>query len=262
MTETTNTTLNPIDRPCEECGAQAGEPCRPFCTAEPLEEDADAADDDPAPTREHTAATELDAHAARRQLINAGHPVSLVAYDPTRDLYVFDDLTPAVSELVVGDLYTATITGKNGGRRFYRQIEFTAARATVEEGFGDTSEVRQDRIFVQHWEQRLNRFDSWPQLVVSGSIREGGITTAATATSRSRTRRPKLFKVTREERTVVTFYVQATSALKARQTATPTFAKRYHRFATAGEAVEVYSLPSDEQAIAYSPVDRESAGRS
>lgn len=92
MTETTNTTLSPIDRPSEECGAQAGEPCRPFCTAEPLEQDTDAADDDPAPTREHTAATELDAHAARRRLINAGHPVSLVAYDPTRDLYVFDDL--------------------------------------------------------------------------------------------------------------------------------------------------------------------------
>lgn len=38
MSDTTKTTTDaadPIDRPCEECGAQPGEPCRPYCTAEP-----------------------------------------------------------------------------------------------------------------------------------------------------------------------------------------------------------------------------------
>lgn len=37
MSNTTKTTdaVDPIDRPCEECGALPGEPCRPYCTAEP-----------------------------------------------------------------------------------------------------------------------------------------------------------------------------------------------------------------------------------
>jgi hypothetical protein len=33
---------------------------------------------------------EQAAHAARRQLINKGMRVSLIAYDPSRDRYVFD----------------------------------------------------------------------------------------------------------------------------------------------------------------------------
>lgn len=67
-----------------------------------------------------------------------------------------------------------------------------------------------------------------------------------------RHRRPKLFRVTREERTMVTFYVETTSALKARNTPTPTVAARVRTGQTVGEAEEVYSLPDGEQAIAYS----------
>jgi hypothetical protein len=39
---------------------------------------------------EHTYASESAAHDARRQYIDAGRAVSLVAYDPARDAYVFD----------------------------------------------------------------------------------------------------------------------------------------------------------------------------
>lgn len=54
-----------------------------------------------------------------------------------------------------------------------------------------------------------------------------------------RRRRPKLFRVTREERTLVTFYVETTSALKARNTPTPTsirylVASHGHRVGDAG----------------------------
>lgn len=72
-----------------------------------------------------------------------------------------------------------------------------------------------------------------------------------------RSRRPKLFMVTREERTLVRFYVEATSGLKARQTQTPPTARRTHITETVGEAIEVYSLPGGEQAIANSSVDGE-----
>ena len=67
-----------------------------------------------------------------------------------------------------------------------------------------------------------------------------------------RHRRPKLFQVTREERVLITFYVETTSALKARKTPTPLAARRATRLETVGEAHEVYSLPGGEQAIAYS----------
>ncbi len=74
----------------------------------------------------------------------------------------------------------------------------------------------------------------------------------APAVSVKRHRRPKLFRVTREERTLVAFYVTTTSALKARNTPTPASASRVAAGQTVGEAEEVYSLPGDEQAIAYS----------
>lgn len=41
-------------------------------------------------TREHLFATEAQAQAARRDLINRGAAVSLIAYDPARDRYAFD----------------------------------------------------------------------------------------------------------------------------------------------------------------------------
>lgn len=74
--------------------------------------------------------------------------------------------------LVVGQTYTATTTAKNRGQRTYRTITFTAARESIEIHFITPSDdgPGEDRIFTQHWEPRLNRFDSWPELVVSGSI--------------------------------------------------------------------------------------------
>ncbi|MFD4990763.1 hypothetical protein ACFWI1_01695 [Cellulosimicrobium cellulans] len=48
------------------------------------------------------------------------------------------------------------------------------------------------------------------------------------------------------------FYVETTSALKARHTPTPDHARRYAVGSTVGVAEEVYSLPGGEQAIAYS----------
>lgn len=39
---------------------------------------------------EHTADTERAAHTARRAAINAGASVSLIAYDPSRDVYAWD----------------------------------------------------------------------------------------------------------------------------------------------------------------------------
>lgn len=41
-------------------------------------------------TTELTFTQESDAHAARRAMIDQGRRVSLVALDPSRDLYVFD----------------------------------------------------------------------------------------------------------------------------------------------------------------------------
>lgn len=41
---------------------------------------------------EHTYKTDIEAHAARRVFINKGTSVSLIAYDGSRDLYVFDVL--------------------------------------------------------------------------------------------------------------------------------------------------------------------------
>ena len=72
------------------------------------------------------------------------------------------------------------------------------------------------------------------------------------AIMRRRQRRPKLFRVTREERVLVAFYVETTSALKARKTPTPASASRIRAGETVGEASEVYSIPGGEQAIAYS----------
>jgi len=41
-------------------------------------------------TTEFKHSTEQAAHAVRRSLINKGKRVSLVAFDPSRNLYVFD----------------------------------------------------------------------------------------------------------------------------------------------------------------------------
>lgn len=41
-------------------------------------------------TTEQTFTTEHAARSARRDLINTGHRVSLLALDPSRNLYVFD----------------------------------------------------------------------------------------------------------------------------------------------------------------------------
>lgn len=59
-----------------------------------------------------------------------------------------------------------------------------------------------------------------------------------------RVRMVKLFRVTREERTQVTFYVEATSALKARWTPTPDFAVRQLHRTTVGEAQEQDAFPA------------------
>lgn len=61
---------------------------------------------------------------------------------------------------------------------------------------------------------------------------------------RTRVRMVKLFRVTREERVQVTFYVEATSALKARRTPTPDFAVRQLRGATVGETEEQDAFPA------------------
>ena len=53
-----------------------------------------------------------------------------------------------------------------------------------------------------------------------------------------RWRRPKLFRVTRVEQIQVTFFVEATSALKARHTPTPASARRAKIGETVGEAAE------------------------
>ena len=39
---------------------------------------------------EHTSATDQAAHVARRTMIQQGKHVSLIAYDGSRNLYVFD----------------------------------------------------------------------------------------------------------------------------------------------------------------------------
>ena len=44
--------------------------------------------------KEHTYSTEVAAKAARRRMISEGWMVSLIAYDPARDLYVFDASAP------------------------------------------------------------------------------------------------------------------------------------------------------------------------
>ena len=41
-------------------------------------------------TQEMTFKSEVDMNRARREDINAGRSVSLMAFDPTRDLYVYD----------------------------------------------------------------------------------------------------------------------------------------------------------------------------
>lgn len=39
---------------------------------------------------EYTFTSERQAHDARRKYINAGRPVSLIAFDPSRNVYTFD----------------------------------------------------------------------------------------------------------------------------------------------------------------------------
>ena len=56
--------------------------------------------------------------------------------------------------------------------------------------------------------------------------------------TRRRWRIKKLFRVVREERVQVSFYVEATSALHARRTPTPDFAARSAAGQTVGEATE------------------------
>ena len=58
--------------------------------------------------------------------------------------------------------------------------------------------------------------------------------------TKRRHRQAKLFRVTREERVQVSFYVEASSALKARRTPTPDAAERQLRAVTVGEAVEQF----------------------
>lgn len=68
-----------------------------------------------------------------------------------------------------------------------------------------------------------------------------------------RLHRTKLFQVTRTETVVVSFAVEATSALDARRTPTPADAFRCLQSTTAGKAYKLYSLPGGEQAAnAYS----------
>ena len=59
-----------------------------------------------------------------------------------------------------------------------------------------------------------------------------------------RVRMVKLFRVVREERVQVTFYVEATSALKARRTLTPDFAVRQLHGTTVGVAQEQDAFPA------------------
>ena len=56
-----------------------------------------------------------------------------------------------------------------------------------------------------------------------------------------RWRRAKLFKVTRVEQVQVAFFVEATSALKARRTPTPADAVRLRIGETVGETAEQYA---------------------
>ena len=44
---------------------------------------------------EYTFTSEAEAHARRREFIAAGRPVSLVAFDGSREMYVFDVYSPA-----------------------------------------------------------------------------------------------------------------------------------------------------------------------
>jgi len=44
---------------------------------------------------EHTFAVEAEAHAARRAFIDAGRPVSLIGFDPAREVYAFDVMPAA-----------------------------------------------------------------------------------------------------------------------------------------------------------------------
>lgn len=40
---------------------------------------------------EHTFSSEAQAHQARRTLINQGKSVSLIGFDPARDVYAFNE---------------------------------------------------------------------------------------------------------------------------------------------------------------------------
>jgi hypothetical protein len=48
-------------------------------------------------TTEHLHTSERAARAERRELINTGVRVSLIAHDPSRDRYVFDSYTAPIS---------------------------------------------------------------------------------------------------------------------------------------------------------------------
>ena len=53
---------------------------------------------------EHTFRDEARAHAARRHYINQGACVSLIAFDGSRDVYVFDLYDEGVSAEAIADL--------------------------------------------------------------------------------------------------------------------------------------------------------------
>ena len=78
-----------------------------------------------------------------------------------------------MSTLVVGQAYTASTTGTNRGRRIFRDVTFTAARASLEEDFsparGDSP--AQARVFQGVYVRELHRIDAHPMLVVNGSIK-------------------------------------------------------------------------------------------
>jgi hypothetical protein len=49
---------------------------------------------------EHTFSTEAEAHTTRRTMIDQGTQVSLIAYDPSRNVYAFDTIGPVVGRKI------------------------------------------------------------------------------------------------------------------------------------------------------------------
>jgi hypothetical protein len=69
-------------------------------------------------------------------------------------------------ELITGEMYTGTVTGKVGGERVFKTLTFIAARDQEPEPFIRNRETTpdQDRVFVQH------PHGSAPALFIAGSI--------------------------------------------------------------------------------------------